>query len=196
MEDKQLNSVESIALIQRMIDVTREKYERGGGTAFLIFGYTSLVVGAIVGLLVHLTGNYYFNFLWWAIPVIGFPVRYFIDRGKPKAVQTYIETFISRVWLVLAVFLLLFPLVGVFSDLVNLMIIPFESLMLSIGILITGVTIKVKPIVLSGVVAAVLSFLMFFISTGYEYLFMAMFILGMIVPGHVLNYRAKRCSKN
>lgn len=195
MEDKQLNSAESFALIQRMITETRHKFERGSGTMFLIFGYTSLLVGGVVTLLVHLTSNYDYSFLWWAIPFIGFTLSYFINKDKPKEVQTYLDTFIDRVWQILAVFLLVFPAVGMFSPLVNFMIIPFESLMLSIGILITGVTIKAKPVIWSGIIAAILSFLMFFITTGYEYVFMAMFLLGMIIPGHILNYKG-RCLKN
>lgn len=195
MEDKQLNSAESIALIQRMITHTREKYERGGGNSFLIFGYTSLFVGALTTLAIKLTSNMYFSFLWWLIPLIGFTLSYLVNRNKPKTVNTFIDKIIGHIWQILAIFLLLFPLAGMFSPLLNYMIIPFESLMLSIGILLTGAVIRDWTVIMSGVIAALLSFFMLFITTGYEYVFMAMFVLGMIIPGHILNYRA-RCSKN
>lgn len=63
MEDKQLNTAESLDLIQRMITATREKYERGSGNMFLIWGYTSLIVVVITTLLVQLTQNYNYSFL-------------------------------------------------------------------------------------------------------------------------------------
>lgn len=195
MEEKTLNSAESLALIEQMIAATREKYEKGSGNAFLVYGYTSLFVGTLTTVLVSLTGNLSFLFLWWLIPVLGFPINYFVNADKVKGAKSYLDSFVGNLWLVLGAFLVIFPLVGMFSPLVGFMIIPFESLMLSIGILVTGISIKSTPVILSGIFAALLSFVMYFISTGYEYVFLAMFVLGMIVPGHLLNHKA-RCSKN
>lgn len=195
MENKQLNSEESIALIQRMITATREKYERGSGTSFLIFGYVSFIVAIATTLAIKLTGNYSFAFLWWAIPVVGFPINFYVNRNKPKQIKTYIDKFLDQVWMVLSFFLILFPLVAILSSLNGKMIIPFEALLLSVGMLITGISIKITPVIWSGISAAVLSFGMFFTSSGDEYMFMAMFLFGMIIPGHVLNYRGK-CLKN
>lgn len=197
MENKQLNSAESIALIQRMITATREKYEKGGGNMFLIWGYTSLFVGALTTLLVYLTQNYNYLFLWWAIPIIGWPISYFVNRGKSKEVKTYIDTFINNVWYVVGAFAILFPAAGMFSAVINFMIIPFEALLLCVGVIITALTIKIKALLWGGIMASILAFLMFFIRTGevYTYLFLAMFIVGMIIPGHILNYRGK-CLKN
>ena len=71
MEDKQLNAAESIALISRMIDNTRNRMVRNSGRPFLVWGYvtvftTLLVMGAV----------YYFqdpkwNILWMVHPVLG-----------------------------------------------------------------------------------------------------------------------------
>lgn len=52
MEDKQLNAAESIALISRMIDNTRNRMVRNSGRPFLVWGYvtvftTLLVMGAV-----------------------------------------------------------------------------------------------------------------------------------------------------
>ena len=52
MEDKQLNAAESIALISRMIDNTRNRMLRNSGRPFLVWGYvtvftTLLVMGAV-----------------------------------------------------------------------------------------------------------------------------------------------------
>ena len=52
MEDKQLNAAESIALISRMIENTRNRMLRNSGRPFLVWGYvtvftTLLVMGAV-----------------------------------------------------------------------------------------------------------------------------------------------------
>lgn len=75
------------------------------------------------------------------------------------------------------------------------MIIPFEALMLSVGVIMTGLTINFRVLTLGGFIALALSLLMYFLSYGYNYVFIAMFIVGMIIPGHVLNYKG-RCSKS
>ena len=42
MEDKQLNAAESIALISRMIDNTRNRMVRNSGRPFLVWGYVTV----------------------------------------------------------------------------------------------------------------------------------------------------------
>ena len=42
MEDKQLNAAESIALISRMIDNTRNRMLRNSGRPFLVWGYVTV----------------------------------------------------------------------------------------------------------------------------------------------------------
>lgn len=195
MENKQLNSVESIELIQQMITATREKYEKGSGDMFLIWGYTSLLVGIITTLQVYYTQNISYSFLWWAIPVIGWPITIYTNRNRERGAKTYVDTFINNVWYVVGTFAVLFPLAGMFSAVIGFLIIPIESLLLCMGVIITGLTVRVKALLWGGIMAAALAFLMFFITTGYEYVFLAIFVVGMIFPGHILNYKAK-CSKN
>lgn len=195
MEDKTLNSQESLELITRMIAETRGKLERGGGTILLIWGYTTILVSAAVLISVNLTQNYLWQWLWWAIPVIGYTLMYLFLRNKPKPVRTYIDKFISNIWITIGIVALIFPIVGMFSAIAHPIIIPFEALMLSVGVIITGMTIKFKTLTVCGFISLALSFLMYFITEGYTYVFIAMFVVGMIIPGHVLNHKG-RCSKS
>lgn len=195
MENKTLNSQESLEIITRMIAETRENLERGGGTLFLIWGYTTILVAAAVMLSVNLTQNYNWQWLWWAIPVVGYILMYFNLRNKPKPVKTYIDKFIGYIWLTIGIVAIAFPIVGMFSHSANIMILPFEALLLSVGIVMTGLTIRFNALVVGGFASLALALLMFFISEGYTYVFMAIFIVGMIIPGHILNYRG-RCSRS
>lgn len=195
METKNLNSQESLELIARMITQTRKKLEHGGGTTFLIWGYTSVAVAIAVIAALELTQNNNCLLLWWAIPIIGNVLMYFKLRNSPKQVRTYIDTFIGNIWITIGIVAVLFPIVGMFSQVANFMIIPFEALILSVGVIMTGMTIQFKTLTVCGFIALALSLLMFFLSTGYVYVFIAMFVVGMIIPGHVLNYKG-RCSKS
>ena len=195
METKQLNSQESIELIQRMISATRQGYEKNGGRTFLIWGYTSFGVALFYLLMTHLTANPAWGWAWWAIPIIGWPIQ--LLTKKPKPVTTYVDKVISIVWCTVGAFAVLFPLVAMFSLAGRLPVIPIETMLLCMGVIITGLLIKFRPLVVGGIVSALLGFAMYFVpgDKSFVYLFAAMFVVGMVVPGHILNYKA-RCSKN
>lgn len=194
MQDKQLNSTESIELIQRMINATRNKFERGGGLIFLIWGYTSLLVTIAVTVLFKLTLNPNVLWLWWLIPIIGYPTMVLKLRNRPKPVRTYIDKFISYIWITIGSAAILIPTAGMFNASANAAIIPLEALVCSIGVVLTGLTINFRPVTIGGAIAMALSLLMFYTSY-YNYIFMAILIVAMIIPGHILNYRGQ-CLKS
>ncbi len=84
MENKQLNEKESLELITRMINNTQQKLEKGNGLPFLIWGYTTILVSLVVWYFFSTTGNPNWNYLWFLIPVIGFPTMMRIIRKQEK----------------------------------------------------------------------------------------------------------------
>ncbi|MEG1648487.1 MAG: hypothetical protein RR277_01200 [Rikenellaceae bacterium] len=194
MEDKTLNSKESLELITRMIAQTRRGYESGGGIALLVWGYTSVLVTALVTVLDHYIQASWINLLWWLIPLVGYTLMYLVMRDRVKPVKTYIDKVISYIWIVTGGVAVIFPFVALFSNFISFFIIPVESLILITAIIITGLVISFRPLVVGGCIALALSFSMYFISD-FAYVFMALFVVAMIIPGHILNHRGK-CSKS
>lgn len=201
MENKTLNSQESLELIAAMIHQSRQKLERGGGTLFLIWGYTSLLVSAAVVSLIFLTNDYVYSWFWWAIPLIGFTVQYIFKRNHPRQVKTSIDRFIDYVWLSVGAAAVLMPTAAVLSSyfgvnqISGFYYLPIITIILSIGVSATGMILKFKPLTIGGFASMVLGGVMFATSSYQVYLFMCTFIVSMIIPGHKLNYRAK-CSKS
>ena len=70
MEDKKMTEKESLELITSMIQRTRERYV-GDGNIMLMWGYLSVAVAALVWILLVKTHNPLWNWLWFAIGVIG-----------------------------------------------------------------------------------------------------------------------------
>lgn len=194
MENKTLNSSESLELITRMIAQTRRGYEKGGGVILLMWGYLSVFVTALVIVLDKQFTFGWINLLWWLIPLVGYPLNYILTRKKEKRVKTYIDKFISYIWIVVGGIAVLFPMVALFSNFISFFIVPVESMILTAGIILTGIVISFRPLVIGGCVALALSFLMFFLEN-FAIVFIAMFIFSMIIPGHILNYRGK-CLKS
>lgn len=48
MEEKRLDAAESLALIERMIENTRNDMERNAGRPFLVWGYVTLLTTLLV----------------------------------------------------------------------------------------------------------------------------------------------------
>ena len=90
MEERKLDARESMELISRMIQNTRNRLENHAGRPFLVWGYTTVGIALL---------NYWFNiagchpawcFTWFLIPIIGcLLMRLFPDK-KPTEPRTEI----------------------------------------------------------------------------------------------------------
>ena len=88
MEERKLDARESMELISRMIQNTRNRLENHAGRPFLVWGYTTVGIALL---------NYWFNiagchpawcFTWFLIPIIGcLLMRLFPDK-KPTEPRT------------------------------------------------------------------------------------------------------------
>ncbi|HHU95991.1 MAG: hypothetical protein QM237_06775 [Bacteroidota bacterium] len=190
MEEKQLNEKESLELITQMIRNTQQRIEKGNGIPFLIWGYTTVLVSLLVWYLLSTTGNPNWNYLWFLIPVIGFPAMMWAIRKQEKGVKTYIDKVIGYVWIVVGIAGLVVSASAIF--LWSLPILFIVILMMGSGTAITGLIIKFRPIIFSGFAGILLSFLCLIVK-GYEsiLLFALIFLVMMVIPGHILNWKGR-----
>lgn len=192
MDNKTLNSAESLELITRMIAETRGNLERGGGNLFLIWGYLSLIVSALVYGLLYFTKNPFCHWLWFLIPIVGWSVMFFYKRKQQRGVKTQIDRFIGYIWIVVGLVELLSPIFFNQPD----RILAVEALVLNIGVVLTGAFLSFRPLVIGGVIGILLSYLL--CHTGgidQIIIFAVMFLVVLVIPGHKLNYRG-RCLKS
>lgn len=197
MEDKKLNVEESLALIGRMIDNTRNRLVRNSGRPFLIWGYTTVLVTAAVSFAVWQTGNHSWNFLWLTIPLIGW-LAMWLTRSRVTSqgrVYTFVDRVIVIVWAVTGATTIFVSLLTMF---VTLKIPILFIVMLLIGMAVTVVCLIIRLTVgtATGIVCILLAPLLLF-STGWwtPLIFAGGFVLMNIIPGHVLNYKSKHTEK-
>ena len=191
MEDKQLNEKESLELIARMIQNTQQKFEKGNGVTFLIWGYTTIVVSLLVWYLLTTTGDYRMHYLWFLIPIIGTPITWLFYRKQEKGVKTYIDKIVSYVWIVLGFTGFLVSLTAMFYWKIPILFVII--LLMGSGTALTGLIIKFKPIAIAGFIGLLLSLCCLF-ANGIDSIlvFAAVFLVMMVIPGHILNARGKR----
>lgn len=70
MEERKLTEKESLEVITSMIARTKQRY-LGGGNILLMWGYLVAIVTLAVWLTLVFTHNEVWNWLWFAIPLIG-----------------------------------------------------------------------------------------------------------------------------
>lgn len=188
MEEKQLNEKESLELIAQMIRNTQQRIEKANGIPFLIWGYITILVSLAVWYMLTTTGNYYSYFLWFLIPIIGFPAMMITLKKEKKGVKTYIDKIISYVWIVIGISAFIPSLAAVFTP--GFPILFLIVILISSGTAITGMIIKFKPIIFSGFAGIFLSFLCLIVK-GHEsiLIFALIFLVMMVIPGHILNLK-------
>ena len=191
MEEKPLNEKESLELITRMIKNTHQKLEEGNGIPFLVWGYTSIIVSILVWYQLKITQDYLWNLLWFLIPLIGFPIQMLLQRKRERGIKTYLEKIIKYVWTVIGVAGFVVSMGAMFYWKIPILFIII--VLMATGTAITGLIIQFKPIIISGFVSILLSFGCLIFSHSYSILVFALvFLLMMVIPGHILNFKNRK----
>lgn len=196
MEDKQLNEKESLELIARMIKETQENTARYAAYPLLIWGYTTVAVTIVIWLAYLQTESYKVNYLWFALPAIAGPITiYFSRRDGKRGVKNYMDRITSQIWIVFGLVGWLLSCVAFTGRIDILFMIP---LLMGMATTLSGCVTKYKPMIIAGAVGAALSFSILFMHGADRLLaFAAIFVIMMVIPGHILNKQMKQlCSKN
>lgn len=195
-----MNEKESLDLITQMIQNTKEKMEHGTGNIMLMWGYLTVIVSVIVyfGLIETLNGQW--NWAWFAIPVIGYPVMVIMDkkeRRKTSYCKTHMDTTISTIWSILGI-AMMFATIFFISYHRGILLIPMALILMGIGSSFTFAILKMKVVsFFCGVGLALGMGILVNCIQGslnvYNILVFALgFVLITIIPGHYLNYKARK----
>ena len=142
MEDKQLNAAESIALINRMIDNTRNRMLRNSGRPFLVWGYVTVFTTLLVMGAVYYFQNPKWNILWMLLPVLGALLMWLTrDKHTEGKVSTFVDRVINNVWLVMGLTAWFVSMLSLFSQ-IRLPILFIILLTMGMGTTITGLIIR------------------------------------------------------
>ena len=207
MEEKKLTEKESLELISAMIARTKERYMLGDGNIMLLWGYLTVAVSVTIWILLAVTHNPVWNWLWFLIWVIGGTVTPVMARRKQQkfGVRTYSDKLSSRIWsavgysAIASTFFCLgfmlfkgidaWPMMFAFA----LVIVPFAEI-------VQGVVLDEKALMTGGALGLLAGIFTLCCIAGrvplYVIWFMPVFIAAftcmMIIPGHILNHKARR----
>ena len=197
LRDVPPNEEESMALIAEMIRNTQRKMERGAGTPMLVWGYATVLATLAVWVGLKLTNDYRVQFLWFLIPVIGLTWMLF-QRRQPPEVRTYVDKVVSYIWIVMGWSGFIVSCLS-FLGAIRTTILFIITLMMGQGSVLTGLVTRFRPLTIGGIVALLLSFALLHLTDIDLHLltFALAFVAMGIIPGHILNRRAKKaCSQD
>lgn len=197
MEEKKLNEKESLELITRMIQNTRRNLDTGSGNIFLVWGYVGALVTLAVLAGVYFTKNPGWMWGFWGVPIIGYLLTYLLMRKRQKATKSYIDKVLMQVWMILGLVCMMIVLMATDTERFEI-ILPLCAVVMSLGSIITGCIIRYTMFLVFPVLGLVWGMKSLFdaLTQGTSYVsllwFVAIVVFAMIIPGHILNYRARK----
>lgn len=207
MEERKITEQESVAIIKAMIERTRERYMLGEGNIMLMWGYLCVAVAALVWVLLLLTHNPVVNWLWFLIWIIGGILTPVMARKQAvrKGAKSYIDKVVSGIWsmvgfsAIAATFCCLgFLLIGG-KDTWEMML-GFALVIVPCAEIAQGIVMNEKSMICggsAGLLAGV--FTLCCIAGGvalhaswFMPVFICAFIFMMVIPGHIINNKARK----
>lgn len=205
MENRQFTEKESLALITDMISRTKSRYI-GDGNVMLMWGWLTVAVTGLVWLLVALTSNYMWNWLWFLIPAVGGPTTYFMSRNavRKRGVLTYSDRITSQIWNVVGLLAFLAMAICALFNFAGMniwcLMFLYATVIVPFGEIAQGIVVNEKILVVGGAIGMTIGMFSAACLVGYvtiySYWFLPMFMLAfvcmMLVPGYVINYKYRR----
>lgn len=206
MEERKLTEKESLEVITLMIARTKAKY-LGSGNILLMWGYLIAIISILTWGLLATTHHNAWNWLWFAIPLIGCPATAVMSRKEQRAngVTTCFDKITSRMWTIFAVSEMVLSLVCIgfafIGDVDCWAAMLAYSLILAPGTEIAqGLIFKENSLIYGGAAGLVVGIVTTCCIAGgipleanwYMPLFILAWVCMMIIPGHIINSKAKR----
>jgi hypothetical protein len=190
MENKEFTPSESLALIANVISEAKSRF-KDNGFSFIFLGLCSFI--ASIGQFILLKLEYYqVNYYPYFIMPIAGAVTYFYYRKKRKVAKSknIIGTLLSMLGAILGFNLMISGFF--FWSKFGIALIPFMLILFSIWPLITGVLIRNRIFLISGIVINLIAYWSFFIGREYHPLILSIVsLIGIVIPGILLNFSSK-----
>ena len=207
MEERKITEAESIEIITSMISRTKDRLVKGSGNILLMWGYLIVAVTALIWVLLVTTNNPAVNWLWFLIWIIGgiaTPIMAKKERVASGS-KSYTDKLTSQMWSVVG-------LTGIASALLCLgflviggkdswsMMFAFALIIVPMAEIMQGLVIKEISLIAGGGIGLLtgifttccISAHVALMASWFMPLFIIAFAAMMIVPGHILNSKAKR----
>ena len=153
IENKEMTAQESLGIITEMMNNNRRSILQNSGKHFILWGVLLTIMSLVIYELMHITQDPIWNLLWFAMPLIGFPIGHFIGKNDAKVPQNIISKQLHGIWLAYCCFAVVISSVFMFIAPQNLTLVII--LVFGLAECISGITLKNWAIIVSGFIIGV-----------------------------------------
>ena len=143
-----MTAQQSLQLISDSFNKSRKDILRNSANYFVLWGILLTAISLAIYLLWHLTDKPQWNFLWFAMPVIGYPLAALVGKSNAPIPQNEVSKMLGGVWTVFGTFALALSAIAVFV--VPMHITLIIVIILGLAECISGVLLRNWPIIIAG----------------------------------------------
>ena len=147
-QNKEMTAQQSLQIISETFNNSRKEILRGSAKYFMLWGMLLTVVSLVIYLSWHLTGKPEWNFLWFAMPVIGYPIAALMGKYSKAMPQNEVSKMLGNVWGVFGVFAITLSIIAIF--LVPMRVSLIIVIIMGLAECMSGVLLKNWPIIIAG----------------------------------------------
>jgi uncharacterized membrane protein len=194
MADENFSAEQSLQVIQSMIEKAKNQFSENGHL-YLLWGWVVFICSVaqfVLLKIVHFEKHYIVWMACWLAVIYQFV--YLRKKNKRVKVRTYADNIIGYVWITFFILMVLIVfLLSQTGDNENYKFIgPTFLALYGMPTFLSGILLRLRPLVIGGIGCWVLSALTPFIDYGYQLLLpAAAMIIAWIIPGYILrrNYQ-------
>ena len=151
-QNKEMTAQESLRLITETMNNSRKEILRASGSYLLFWGILLTIFSLAVFLLWNASGEEAWNYLWFALPVIGMPAARLLNRHAAPVPDSLISKILGGVWSVYGVFAMCAAALSCFIAPFNITV----TIILLFGFAesISGIILKNRAVIVSGFILA------------------------------------------
>ena len=147
-QNKEMTASESLQLITETFNKNRKDILRGSAKYFMLWGALLTAVSLVIYLLWHCSGKAQWNFLWFAMPVIGYPLAALMGRFNGTQPQNEVSKMLGSIWGVFGAFAVSLSAVALF--LVPMHVTLIIVIIMGLAECMSGVLLKNWPVIVCG----------------------------------------------
>jgi hypothetical protein len=190
MESKEFTPSESLSLIANVISEAKSRF-KDNGFSFIFMGLSIFIASFSQFVLLKLK-YYQINYYPYFIMPVAAAITFFYYKKKRNSTKSIniIGTLFTIISAIMGINLMIagFFFWGKFG----IALIPFMLIILAIWSALTGVIIKNRVFLISGIVINIIAYLSFYVVREYHPLILSLVsLIGFVIPGIMLNYSSK-----
>lgn len=152
-QNKEMTAQQSLDLISETLNNNRRYILQNSAKHFILWGTLLLAFSIVIYELLHVTRDLHWMLLWFAMPVVGFPLARLLGKKGTAVPQNVISSQLHYIWLAYCVFAVAISIVAMFEmpSCITLLLVA----LLGFAECYSGLLLKNWPIIIGGFILGV-----------------------------------------